>query len=133
MTDIHVHRPLSRVELIVLARLSTPTPPTHTDIVKSLTQIGIPLNGTALNDCATATLVALQDGGLAAQAPTTSARKKVLRYGLTDGGRLVLRNAVGLKATPSWKEMRDRVVPALVLGEQPGDDAADAALGSFDA
>jgi len=152
MTDIHVHRPLSRVELIVLSRLSTAKPPTHTDIVKSLAQIGIPLDGASLNDCATATLVSLQGDGLAAEAPdtrsrtrrpspavharmrrNTSTRKATPRFALTDGGRLVLRNILGLQATPSWKQMCDRVVPALALGEQPGEEAADVALGSIDA
>jgi hypothetical protein len=152
MTDIHVHRPLSRVELIVLSRLSTATPPTHTDIVNSLARFGIPFAGAALNDCATATLVSLQGGGLATAAPVatsrarlpqlaahtrtrgkTSTRKAIPRFALTDRGRLVLRNVLGLEETPSWKQMCDRVVPALALGEQPGDEAADVALGSIDA
>lgn len=145
MTGLRDH-PLSRVELMVLARLSVAKPPTAAEIAKSLRQIGTPLTGAALADCVTATLAAVQGRALVAtapepvrtkRAPATSSgkrnkgsRKTKLRFRLTESGRLALRDAFELRATPTWDEMCERIVPALALGERPGTQHANQALAS---
>lgn len=149
MTDFRDHRPLSRVELTVLARLSAAKAPTRADIQKSLSQVGVPLTGAALEDCATAALAELKGRGLtvdAAESPSAKhapvtlrgkhggpSKRRLPRFALTDIGRAALRVAFRLKAPPTWKEACNRLIPALALGEQPGDPAADAALASVDA
>lgn len=148
MTELHDQRLLSRVELIVLARLSGAKGATETEIAESLRKTGMPLADAALADCVTATLASLGARALCAAPPEpakpsaakpaskprkTTKRPPAPRFTLTDSGRLALRHAFGLKTTPSWKDMCSRIVPALALGEQPGSAAADAALGSAEA
>lgn len=151
MTELPTHQPLSRIELIVLARLSDSQSPTEADIAKSLSQSGIPLKGPALTDCVTATLAALQSRLLVAPgaAPPSRRRKSTTarssrkrspsseprtpRFALTDSGRLALRNALALEATPSWKDTYNSIVPALALGLHPGSKMANAVLRSTEA
>jgi len=148
MTELHDQRLLSRVELIVLARLSAAKGATETEIAASLRKIGMPLAETTLADCVTATLALLETRALcaapreaikpvavkpASKRPAASKRPRALRFTLTDRGRVALRDAFGLKATPSWTQMCSHIVPALALGEQPGSAEADAALGSAEA
>jgi hypothetical protein len=145
MTELHDQRLLSRVELIVLARLSAAKGATETEIAESLRRTGMPLAGAALADCVTATLASLGTRALCA-APLQSGkpiaakparkptkplkRPRAPRFTLTENGRLALRHAFGLKTTPSWKDMCSHIMPSLALGEQPGSAEADAALGS---
>jgi len=143
MTDLHDQRPLSRVELMVLARLSAAKAPTQADIAKSLAQSGLPLTGTALTDCVIATLATLQHRALATAAATgkrTSTKTRTPsktsaapRFALTDSGRSALRNAFGLDATPTWTHTCNSVVPAIVLGVEPDSKSAGAALASTEA
>jgi hypothetical protein len=152
MTDLHDHQPLSRVELMVLARLSVPKAPTKADIATSLSQIGMPFAGAALADCVLATLTALEGHALIAvlTAPPSSSRKhapvkssgkrrkpskpsSTPRFALTDSGRFALCDAFDLEVAPTWKQARDSVVPALALGVHPGSKAANTALRSTEA
>lgn len=143
MTDLHDQRPLSRVELMVLARLSAAKAPTQSDIAKSLAQSGLPLTGTALTDCVIATLATLQHRALATAAATgkrTSTKTRTPpktsaapRFALTDSGRSALRDAFGLDATPTWTHTCNSVVPAIVLGVEPDSKSAGAALASTEA
>ena len=150
MSDLHGHRALSRVELMVLARLAAPKAPTKTEVAKSLIQIGIPLAPPAVLDCVAATLAALGGRALVANTPGAVSRKRprprrkannskpakrapALRFCLTETGCLALRTAFELKATPTWKDVCNRIVPTLALGEQPGSKAADVALRSTEA
>lgn len=147
MTELHDERHLSRVELIVLARLSSANGATESDITKSLRTIGMPLADAALADCVTATLASLGSQALCAppepaRAPAprpegkprkTTRPPRAQRFTLTESGRHALRTAFGLKTTPSWKDMCSRIVPALALGVPPGSAAAGTALGSAEA
>jgi hypothetical protein len=149
MGELPDHRPLSRVELILLARLSDREALTKADIKKSLRKVGIPFVGPDLEDCATAALALLASRGLVVEVPSPSTaehppaaskgkrRKKPKRgpsrFTRTDAGRVALRSAFGLKKMPSWKETCERVIPALALGELPGEAEADAALASAEA
>lgn len=157
MTEPRDHRSLSRVELMVLARLSVPRAPTEAEIKKSLEQTGVPLTGSALADCVTATLAALRSQALIATSPdpatpqdahATSSGKgskgskgskqprtrgKTPRFTLTERGRLALRDAFDLEAAPTWDDMREHIVPVLALRDRPGTEAAHAALRSAEA
>ena len=148
MTDFRDHRPLSRIELTVLARLSARASPTIADIRNALQQVGVPFTGPALQDCATAALAELKGRGLIADATGSPSakrraalppskprkmRKRTPRFALTDIGRTALRTTFGAKVLPTWEEARDRLIPVLALGEQPGEAAAEEALGSVDA
>ncbi|MEO7735837.1 MAG: hypothetical protein ABIY55_33085 [Kofleriaceae bacterium] len=146
MTELHDQRPLSRVELLVLAGLSAAKGATEPELAKSLRKTGMPLDDAALTDCVSATLASLGARGLcaappepakpAAVKPASKPRKprrpRVVRFTLTENGRLSLRHAFGTKITPSWKDMCNYIVPALALGEQPGSAGAEAALGSVE-
>jgi hypothetical protein len=147
MTDLRDHRPLSRVELTVLARLSAANAPTALDIGKSLSGLGMSLAKPALMDCVTATLAALRDRALLIEVVTSSPgrkpgktararpskRKVTPRFILTESGRIALRSAFDLKITPTWRETCDSVVPAVALGLSPGSKVAVAALRSTEA
>jgi hypothetical protein len=152
MTELRDPQPLSRVELVVLGRLTAAKGATETEIVKSLREIGMPLVEPALTDSVTAALASLGSRALVAGPPvprqpapesdSKSKRRKsppkakkppVARFKLTESGRLALTDALGLAAAPTWKDMCGRIVPALALGERPGSEAAAAALRSADA
>jgi hypothetical protein len=146
MTELHDPRPLSRAEQVVLVRLSAAKGATETEIVKALREIGMPLSAPALAECATAALASLRARGLTAGPPEpaaakprkskrspTAKRSSPLRFRLTDNGRVALGQAFELADTPTWKDMCNRIVPALALGELPGSEAAMRALASAEA
>jgi hypothetical protein len=154
MTELHDQRPLSRVELVVLARLTAVKGATETEIAQSLRDIGVPFADAALADSVTATLASLGARALVERSvkpsatppkpsarprkPSTSSRKSTKpapapRVKLTEAGRVALRDVFGGKAKPTWTDMLGRVIPALALGEQPGTEAAARALTSPEA
>jgi hypothetical protein len=147
MTDLHEQRPISRIQLMVLARLSDSKPPTQTDIARSLRQADLPMQGPALLDCVNASLTVLQHRAFAitaaarpspaekrgASKPAAKPRKPSKRsspprFTLTDEGHVALQSALNLKATPPWREVYDEVIPALLLKVAPGTAAATAAF-----
>jgi hypothetical protein len=148
MTESADHPPLSRVELLVLGRISAKGA-TETEIAESLREIGIPLAEPDLTECVKATLASLNTLALVTvptkpvpKPPTTAKRKSatnpqkatqpppVPRFRRTKTGSVALRTALGVKATPTWETMSGRIVPVLALGEQPGSKAAARALAS---
>ncbi len=146
MTDLHDHRPLSRIELMVLARLTSPKLSTQADIVDALEQGGLQLTEPKLTDCVVATLAALQGRALVVAAAPAKASKRAPvksssersepdapRFTLTENGRAALRHAFGLKTTPTWKTTCGVIVPALVLGVAPGSESAKGALRTVEA
>lgn len=140
MTELHDQWPLSRVELVVLGRLTAAKGATATELAKSLREIGMPLAEPALADCVTATLASLSARELIAAASKPAAKPRKTkkpaagpRFKLTEAGRDALREAFGGKATPTWQRVSGHIIPALALGEQPGSEAATRALGSVEA
>ena len=146
MTELHDPQPLSRVEQVVLARLSAAKGATETELVKALHDIGMPLSEPAMAECATAALASLRGRGLAAGPPEPAAakprkttrppkatRSSPPRFTVTEIGRVALCQAFELAAAPTWKDMCNRIVPALALGERPGSEAATLALASAEA
>ncbi|HEY0482021.1 MAG TPA: hypothetical protein VGD37_31095, partial [Kofleriaceae bacterium] len=125
------------------------------EIVEALSEIGMPLLEPALAECATAALASLRARGLAAGPPEPAAAKprktkpretkprkpspakakksSPPRFRLTENGRVALGQAFELTAAPTWKDMCNRIVPALALGEPPGSEAATRALASAEA
>jgi hypothetical protein len=154
MTELRDPPPLSRVEQVVLARLSVAKGATETEITHALGEIGMTLSDPALAESATAALASLRARGLAAGPPEPAAAKPRKtatkprrtksspkpkksppppRFRLTENGRVVLGQAFELVAAPTWKDMCNRIVPALALGEAPGSEAATLALASAEA
>lgn len=146
MTELRDPQPMSRVEQVVLVRLSPAKGATETEIVKALREIGMPLSDPDLAECAVAALASLRARGLAAGPPEPAAAKprkttrppkakksSPLRFTLTENGRVALGRAFELAAAPTWKDMCNRIVPALALGEPPGSEGATLALASTEA
>jgi hypothetical protein len=122
--------PLSRIEQVVLVRISPAKGATTAEIIKALHEIGLPLAEPARAECATAALAALQARGWATRPPKAK-KASAPRFRLTDDGRATLGRVFA--SPPSWPNMRDRMVPALALGEVPESEAATRALASAEA
>jgi len=101
---------LSRLELLVLARLSGgKQPPSPSDVAKDLARLVTPAASygewrTRLGPM----LRALKDRGLIDR-----------QRRLTKGGKDALRSALEAPRVPTWREMRDQLLPALALGGDP--------------
>lgn len=151
MTEFHDQRPLSRIELVVLGRLSGARGATEAELAEALREVGMPLADSALAECVTAALASLGSLALVApppeprqrpaanrkskEAPSLPKPRKPSRasFTLTESGRLALGQAFGLGEAPTWKDLCSRIVPALALGELPGSSEATAALRSAEA
>lgn len=147
MTDLRDPRPLSRVELMVLARLAEPKHPTAAEVAKGLAGLGLEAKP-PIAERVEAALNALQGRSLAnaiappskqskprkSRKPPKQARPKpvIHRYVLTEAGRAALRSAFELKGVPSWKDTCGKIVPALALGLSPGSKIATAVIGSVE-
>jgi len=101
---------LSRLDLLVLARLSGPKkPPSEAAIAQDLAKLVTPAASPGEWKARLGPLLAtLRDHGL------VDARRR-----LTDAGRTALRDALGVSKAPTWLETRDRVLPALAFGVEP--------------
>jgi hypothetical protein len=151
MTELHEQRPLSRIELVVLGRLSGARGATEAELAEALRELGMPLADSALAECVTAALASLGSLALVAPPPEPRQRSAANRkskkapslpkprkpsrapFTLTESGRLALGQAFGLGVAPTWKDLCSRIVPALALGELPGSSAATASLRSAEA
>jgi hypothetical protein len=100
---------ISRFELLVLAALERPKPPSERDLASDVQRLAAP-NTTASEARARVveTLASLRDRRL-----TTEKRK------LTDEGRASAKAALGLSRSPSWKDFKLHAA-ALALGRAPG-------------
>lgn len=100
---------LSRIEIVVLARLSGPKQPSETDIAKDLAKLVIPAASPGEWKARLGELLArLRDHGF------VDPRRR-----LTDAGRAALRDALGVTKVPAWGQVRDRLLPAIALGVEP--------------
>lgn len=115
--------PLSRLEIMVLARLARPKPPSEGELAKDLQKLALPdyTLGAARAQIVD-TLAALRERGLVEPA----------RRVLAPAGRDALRDAFGLSRAPTWSEVRSRHAAALALGLAPGSVDAQRALASAD-
>jgi hypothetical protein len=119
MTDTTHHPPLSKIELIVLARLSCSKTPTLDEVgrvIASCDPLAEPER--PVQEVAADTLSVLRRRGLV--------RDKAKR--LTDEGARFLRTLFGVSRTPNWEDIRGKHLPAAGLGLQPGSDEARKAL-----
>jgi hypothetical protein len=116
MTTVRDDQSLSRLELVVLARLSATKPPSEAKLgqdVAALVSLDSPAQTAAqARDVVNTTLPALRKRAL------VNDRK------LTENGKRALRTAFGLEQTPTWAEAHTTHLPALSLGLKIG--SADA-------
>lgn len=131
------HKPLSRVDLMVLARLTSTTAPKKADLLKAMTQAGVTFAGAQLVEALDASLVTLTTRGFVEPAARKATRAKPSppypRFRLRPAGREALCDALDLEATPTWSETLGYIVPALALHLRPDSDKAEDALRSVEA
>jgi hypothetical protein len=106
MTDSRPHRPLSPLELIVLARLSSPKPPTERDLNDDVAGFVKPADTPARTGTVLDAVAALRQRGFVDG-------HKLLA---TAEGKHALRSAFALARTPTWAKVQSHHLPALGLG-----------------
>jgi hypothetical protein len=106
---------LSRLELIVLARLSSTKPPSATQLVKDVAALAFPSEAAGqAQEPVLQALAGLRNRGLVNKPRNT----------LNDKGEQQLRKAFELSETPTWAQVRDEHLAARELGLRPGSDDA---------
>jgi hypothetical protein len=123
MTPSRPDLSVSRLELIVLARLSSAKSPSDRELAIVIEELAL-LDAHAHPDqIATTTLAQLRRRGLVHE-PTQQARQ---RRTLTDQGVRTLRAAFDLDKTPLWKDIHNTHLLARALGLEPGSQDATTA------
>jgi lambda repressor-like predicted transcriptional regulator len=116
--------PLSGIELVVLACLSQSKSPKDDVLGNAVRELCQPdASAEHARAAAVDTVTALRQRGLVSQRG---------RKPSTEGG-LALRAAFGLARKPTWSAVRDRHLPALAFGLEPGSEAAARAVRNGDA
>lgn len=148
MSNVGSEVPLSRLELIVLARLSSARPPAPQELGEAVKAFVLPAESLPrAREVAIEVLGRLHARGLVAdqpspkRAPAAAPASKPGRSSrarppapprpgrtLSDAGRRALCAALNVGGAPSWTQIRDAHVPALALGIRPGSREAQAAL-----
>lgn len=143
MTHVGSEVSLSRLELVVLARLSSAKAPGPKDLGQAVSTLALPAESPArARQRALETLEALWQRGLVASqaARIRKISKKAVKSRrsarrdpaaapkagrrLTDEGRRALCRAFGLEAPPTWSKIRDAHLPALGFGLAPASEEA---------
>lgn len=116
------HSP-TRLEIVVLARMSVSKLPSEKDLVDATLAFALP-NGSRerARDMVVEALEALRAHGLV----------NVRRRALTEDGSRTLRETFGLARTPAWRDVRDKHLPARALGLVPGSKQATEVLREAD-
>lgn len=115
MTNTCDDHSLSRLELVVLARLSSAKPPGEKELAEAVREFALPAESPRhAREIAAEAVAALRGRGLVNDR----------RSALTDDGGRALRAAFDLGRTPTWSDVRDAHLPALALGLQPGSEEA---------
>jgi hypothetical protein len=132
MAQTRDESPPSRIELVVLACLSQPRPPSDAELGDAVRQLALPLApAEAARTRAVELLSTLVRRGWATGddevARRGEPRKPPPFRTLTDSGKRALRNAFQLARAPTWSQVRDKHLPCLALGVTPGSDHAKAA------
>lgn len=154
MTHVDSEVSLSRLELVVLARLSSAKPPGPKDLGEAVSTLVLPAESPARSrQRALEVITELWQRGLVADRPapkrktSTKASSKTTRARagralvaprkpgrrLSDEGRRALCRAFGLETPPTWIKIRDAHLPALGFGLAPGSEDARRRLESGDA
>jgi hypothetical protein len=124
MTSTRDDHLLSRLELVVLARLSAPRPPSEKTLGAALRELALPdASAARAQEIAVDTVAALRARGFVSERARS----------LTDEGKRALRGAFGLARVPTWTEVRNAHFPARALGLPPGSDQAAKAVRTKDA
>jgi hypothetical protein len=133
MVNVHGAQSLTRLEVLVLARLSLSKAPSEQELIETVHALALPEESPArAREVMLETLEALRDRDLVSK-PARRRRGTLGARSLTDDGRRVLRSVFGLARAPSWSQVRDAHLPALALGQKPGSEQAKAMVGSADA
>jgi hypothetical protein len=126
---------LSGIELIVLARLSSPTPPRPAELTEAVRKLALAESPGRARDTVNSTLASLHQRALVTKAPAGPRRRADTagrRWILTEDGDRALRAAFDLSHTPTWLEVRDAYLPALGLGLRAGSEEAGQVLKTRD-
>lgn len=147
MTDIGSQASLSRLELIVLARLSSTKQPGTKELGEAVRVFALPAESPArAREIAAETRIHLHGRGLVADRPAPkrkgSAKPTKQRtreappprppqpgHKPSEAGRRALCAALDLEAAPTWDKVHSVHLPALALGLRPGSDDARKLLG----
>jgi len=113
MTTVRDDQALSRLEIVVLARLSVTKPPSEATLAKDIAKLTSPTEqGARALEATGSVLTSLRRRGL------------INNRTLTENGNRSLRAAFGLEKTPTWTRVRDVHLPALALGLEAGSQEA---------
>jgi hypothetical protein len=118
MTHTRPDLALSRLELVVLSRLSSPKPPSERELSKVVSELARPSEAANVAEIAIHTTEQLRERGLI----------HALRMTLSESGVLALRAAFNLDKTPLWKDIHNSHLLARSLGFTPGTEATRKAL-----
>jgi hypothetical protein len=136
MTEIHRETSLSPTELVVLACLSQGKEPSDDALSTEVFALCMPEESLARARAAVADAIDTLRGRALVIAETShgsgakKAKKVTRKNQVTPAGERALCAAFGLARKPTWAAVRDKHLPALGLGMQPGSDAATRAVGS---
>jgi hypothetical protein len=117
MAQTRDESPPSRIELVVLACLSQPKPPSDAELGDALRELAAPLDPAEATRPRAVDLLAT----VVRRGWVTADRK------LTESGKRALRTAFQLARAPTWGQVRDKHLPSLALGVVPGSEQAKAA------
>lgn len=125
---------LSWLELVVLARYSSPKAPSPAELGKVLLTLALPSDSASQGKQKGEALVnGLCERGLLA-IPVSPGKTKTRQrsLALTEAGGQALRNRLSLSRTPSWNEVRDVHLPSLSLNLRIGSPEASAAVKTWE-
>jgi hypothetical protein len=111
---------VSRLELLILARLTSPKSPSDKELTDVVRNLALPTKDARADQIAAHTLSELRRRGLVHE-PTKQARN---RRTLTDTGVRALRTGLDLDKAPVWKDIHPNHLLARALGLKPGSAAA---------
>ncbi len=124
MTSTRDDHSLSRLELVVLGRMSVAKPPAERALGAAVLELALPGESPArAREVAVDTLAALRARGFVSEQGRA----------ITEEGRGALRAALGLSRAPTWPEVRDSHLPALALGLPLGADRTSKTMRNKDA
>jgi hypothetical protein len=149
MTQIDREASLTRLEVVVLARLSGKTQPSEKELSDAVRSLALPAEAPArAREIVAGVLAGLHGRGLVGDLPVRSNKQPVRTKQkqppqkprkkrppppppppkpgrtLTEAGQRALCAAFELESSPRWEEVRDKHLPGLALGFQPGSNEA---------
>lgn len=116
MTTTRIDHSLSRVELVILARMSCASPPSKKVLAEAVSDLLLPDHSSAYADDAVSHAL-----GSLRRRSLVNDRKQTA----TEEGNRALRAAFDLQRTPTWTEVRTTHLAARALGLRPGTEQAE--------